>query len=161
MTASHLARSVIFLCLVASGHAARAAPPATAPTRPTTRPATTRSVEVKAEVIDVNVANFAWTFKYATGKVSNDLHLSAGRDVEFRLTSGDVIHSMLIPELRVKWDAVPGRIASVKVSVPPDAAKLSLHCAELCGVRHESCGANVVVHDRAAFDAWLSDKPKP
>lgn len=38
----------------------------------------------------------------------NELHLPVGRDIYFRLTSKDVIHSFAIPTARVKQDAIPG-----------------------------------------------------
>ncbi len=38
----------------------------------------------------------------------NEMHIPTGRDIYFRITSKDVIHSVSIPALRIKQDAIPG-----------------------------------------------------
>ena len=41
--------------------------------------------------------------------VSNELHVPLNIPVRLILSSGDVIHSLYVPQFRVKKDAVPGR----------------------------------------------------
>lgn len=52
-----------------------------------------------------------WQFRYPDhgGFVSEDLVIPAYTNVKLEITSKDVIHSLFIPELGVKMDAVPGR----------------------------------------------------
>lgn len=52
-----------------------------------------------------------WKFRYPDhgGLVTDDLVIPAYTNVKLEVTSEDVIHSLFIPELGVKIDAVPGR----------------------------------------------------
>ena len=52
-----------------------------------------------------------WQFRYPDqgGFISEDLVIPAHTNVRLNITSKDVIHSLFIPELGVKMDAVPGR----------------------------------------------------
>ncbi|MEZ4459991.1 MAG: cytochrome c oxidase subunit II transmembrane domain-containing protein [bacterium] len=54
---------------------------------------------------------WGWQFRYPDlgGMVSDDLVVPAHTNVKLEITSRDVIHSLFIPELGVKMDAVPGR----------------------------------------------------
>ncbi len=53
-----------------------------------------------------------WKFRYPDhgGLITEDLVIPAHVPVKLEITSEDVIHSLFIPELGVKMDAVPGRI---------------------------------------------------
>ena len=44
--------------------------------------------------------------------VENDFHVPVNKVVRFDLTSKDVIHSFFVPWIRLKQDAVPGRIST-------------------------------------------------
>lgn len=54
---------------------------------------------------------WGWQFRYPDlgGMLSDDLVVPAHTNVKLEITSRDVIHSLFIPELGVKMDAVPGR----------------------------------------------------
>jgi heme/copper-type cytochrome/quinol oxidase subunit 2 len=52
-------------------------------------------------------------------------------------TSTDVIHSRAVPQLGIKVDAVPGRIATTILSTFADGIYYG-QCSELCGVLHGS-----------------------
>ena len=54
---------------------------------------------------------WGWQFRYPDlgGMVSDDLVVPAHANIKLEITSIDVIHSLFIPELGVKMDAVPGR----------------------------------------------------
>lgn len=54
---------------------------------------------------------WGWQFRYPDlgGMVSDDLVVPAHTNIKLEITSRDVIHSLFIPELGVKMDAVPGR----------------------------------------------------
>ena len=72
------------------------------------------AVEVK-----VTAKQFNWEFTYAgpDGKlgtaddvtIENELHVPVGKVVRLSLNSEDVIHSLWVPNLRLKQDVVPGR----------------------------------------------------
>lgn len=54
---------------------------------------------------------WGWQFRYPDhgGMLTDDLVVPAHTNVKLEITSRDVIHSIFIPELGVKMDAVPGR----------------------------------------------------
>jgi cytochrome c oxidase subunit II len=72
-------------------------------------------VETMPENIDMTVEAIAfqwdWRFRYPDhgGLISRDLVVPAHANVKLEVTSEDVIHSIFIPALGVKMDAVPGR----------------------------------------------------
>ena len=67
--------------------------------------------------------------------VTAALVIPAGRPVELRLRSKDVIHNFWVPQLRFKQDLVPGM--EIKVNFQADkVGKYELACAELCGQLH-------------------------
>ncbi|HEU4435476.1 MAG TPA: cytochrome c oxidase subunit II [Pyrinomonadaceae bacterium] len=69
--------------------------------------------------------------------VTSTLVVPAGRPVELRLRSKDVIHNIWVPQLRFKQDLVPGMEIKVNFQIQPDKiGKYELACAELCGQLH-------------------------
>lgn len=51
----------------------------------------------------------------------NECHLPTDRDIYVRLSSKDVIHSLSIPTMRIKQDAVPGMPIAVWFKIQPEA----------------------------------------
>jgi cytochrome c oxidase subunit II len=98
-----------------------------------------------------------WLFTYPNGVVDENLHVPPGEPVRLIETSQDVIHSLFIPEFRIKRDAVPGRYEKqwFQADTP---GEYQIFCAEYCGTQHSSMLAKVIVHtSRADFDRWLAD----
>ncbi|BAS25963.1 cytochrome c oxidase subunit II [Limnochorda pilosa] len=87
--------------------------------------------------------------------VASELHLVVGRPVRLLLTSKDVIHSLYIPDVRFKQDAVPGRVTQVWFT-PTETGTYPIACAELCGVGHYLMGSRLVVETQEEYDAWLA-----
>ncbi|MEA2129794.1 MAG: cytochrome c oxidase subunit, partial [Solirubrobacteraceae bacterium] len=83
------------------------------------------------------------------------LVVPAGAPVRFRLTSRDVVHALWIPELRAKYDAMPGytNIFDLRFALGGDYA--TARCSEFCGEQHDRMLLRVDVRAPAAFDAWL------
>jgi len=91
-----------------------------------------------SDYIDIKVAarQFSWEFVLPNGTVSyNTLTIKAGQLYRLSLTSADVFHSFYIPELGIKYAAVPGftYIIWLKVDRP---GVYHIYCAEYCGVGH-------------------------
>ncbi|HSJ54868.1 MAG TPA: cytochrome c oxidase subunit II [Anaerolineae bacterium] len=106
-------------------------------------------------IVEVTGFQFGWRFDYPQSGVSSDeLWLPLGRQVLFRITSRDVIHSFWVPEFRIKQDAVPGRWTDLRVKAT-ETGDYRLRCAELCGYAHAAMISRVVVVEPAAFEAWL------
>jgi len=113
-------------------------------------------VDPNALVIKVKAQQFAWTFEYPeVGVFSDTLHLPVDRQILLKMESADVIHSLWIPEFRIKQDVVPGRITEYRVT-PTLVGDYKVRCAELCGTSHSYMLAGVVVESEADYAAWLS-----
>ncbi len=107
--------------------------------------------------VKVTARKWAWHFDHPGGKGGNELHLVAGRPAELVLSSVDVIHSLYVPEFRLKQDAVPGRYTRMELT-PTLPGTYSVLCAEYCGTDHSRMSARLVVHpDQASYDAWVRE----
>ena len=65
-----------------------------------------------AETYDVNVTaqKWSWLFEHPNGASSAEvLMVPLNRPVKLIMNSQDVLHSLFVPEFRVKQDVVPGR----------------------------------------------------
>lgn len=134
--------------------------------------------KVKREVpptdFEVKVAakQFNWDVSYPgpDGKLGteddvrfdNDIHVPVNKVVRVHLTANDVIHSLFIPNLRFKQDAVPGRtiLAWFEATKP---GKYELPCAELCGFGHSGMKGWLHVHTAEEYGKWAAENltPKP
>jgi len=123
--------------------------------------------EADAVLVGVSSNQFEWVATYPgeDGQLDtaddikapiNVLHFPTGRPVLIRLQSEDVIHSFFVPELRVKQDAVPGRLIEFWFEAT-QPGHYEVACAELCGLGHYRMRAQVTIETQAEFDAWLAD----
>lgn len=107
--------------------------------------------------VKVTGKKWSWWFDHQGGKGAKDFHMVSGRPVELTLASTDVIHSLYVPEFRLKQDAVPGRYTKM-IFTPIKPGTYPVLCTEYCGTNHSQMLANAVVHpDQAAYDAWLQE----
>lgn len=101
-----------------------------------------------------------WTFDYtAYGVRSDELHLPVGQRAHLIIESKDVIHSLWLPSLGIKQDAVPGHPTQAYVS-PTVAATFDAACTELCGFGHSSMTFTLVTSDLPSLDAWAGTQRK-
>jgi len=114
--------------------------------------------EPDRERIEVTAQQFAWSFTWREGVTkpieSGDLRIPVGRQVELRMRSLDVIHSLYVPEFRLKQDVVPGLTTSLLIDAT-EPGTYPIICAELCGVGHGTMRARVIVMERPRYEAWL------
>ena len=116
--------------------------------------------------IKVTAKQFNWEFTYPgpDGQfgtaddvvIENELHVPVGQVVHLSLNSEDVIHSLWVPNLRLKQDIVPGRAIPAWFQATKDGS-YEIACSELCGFGHYSMHGMVVVHSQADYDKWISD----
>jgi len=126
----------------------------------------------------------AWghdTTGYSTDfHVVNEVHTWKDANTRIYLKSRDVLHSFFLPQLRLKQDAVPGKV--IPVWFRPDDFNgewvvgkgwqyeqdekgnnkvWELACAELCGWGHYKMQGRLFVHkDKDSYDRWLADALK-
>jgi cytochrome c oxidase subunit 2 len=77
--------------------------------------------------------------------------------VKLLLQSEDVIHSLWIPDFRIKMDLVPGHITRTWFEAPEPGVH-DLVCTEYCGTGHSAMLATVVVQPPSEFRQWLEDR---
>lgn len=100
----------------------------------------------------------------------NQLHLPVNRKILIDLSSKDVIHSLFLPQMRVKQDAIPGQTIPIwfeptmvtppESSLPACAATKTcweIACAQLCGLTHYRMRGFYQIHDAAGYEQWLAE----
>jgi len=99
---------------------------------------------------------FAWTFVYQNGFVSEDVAVvPTNTVVVFNVTSRDVYHQFGLPYFRVKTDAIPGRMSSVWI-MTTQAGNFTVQCFELCGVGHATMIGTLSVVNPVAYAEWYA-----
>ena len=67
--------------------------------------------------------------------VDNSLVVPYGTDVKLVTTSTDVLHAWTLPSIRLKVDAVPGRLNVLNLHSIKGGSYYG-QCSEICGVNH-------------------------
>ncbi len=115
-------------------------------------------------VVGITGEQFLWSFRYPGPDLklntnddipSGELHIPAATNVTFELTAKDVLHSLWIPAMRLKQDALPGRIERGWMQAI-EAGTYDIACAEICGEGHSKMAARLVVESQSDFDSWLA-----
>lgn len=102
-----------------------------------------------------------WEFQYPDLGITtaNELHIPAGRPVDFDLKSADVLHSFWVPKLAGKMDVIPGQINKIWFKADK-ADKFYGQCTEFCGDSHANMRFLVYSHEQADFDQWVREQKK-
>ena len=95
-----------------------------------------------------------WLFNYPGGMTDDTLHVPLGQPVRMVINAVDVLHSLYIPNFRVKMDAVPGRYTELWFQATK-AGEFPIFCAEYCGTSHSGMETRVIVHPPGGYEAWL------
>ncbi|MFB6179240.1 MAG: cytochrome c oxidase subunit II [Halorientalis sp.] len=98
--------------------------------------------------IRIDANQWYYNVGYADANVYNRradvIYVPANRQVVFHVTSSDVIHSVHIPDLGLKQDAIPGQMNLLQTTVY-DTGNYTLYCAEYCGRKHALMNTTVRV----------------
>jgi len=118
----------------------------------------------KSEVIyKVSGVQFAWNYTHPgiDGKFGtlddfepDELVVPISKVVHIRLTAEDVLHSLWIPHLRFKQDAVPGRTITGWFEATK-TGNYPIACAELCGSEHGYMKSKLKVLELQAYNSWV------
>ncbi len=96
--------------------------------------------------ITVIGSRFQWSFQYSDGReVPGRLVVPANTVIILNITSVDVFHSFGIAALRIKSDAIPGKINTAWFSSPATTTPIRIQCYELCGNGHAFMQAKLTV----------------
>jgi cytochrome c oxidase subunit 2 len=145
------------------------------------------------QIIQVTARQWEWRMRYPEGltpknprewadspqfddlHVPNELHTWKGSRVRIYLKTQDVIHSLFLPNLRLKQDALPGKTIAIwfeatesnvsfakdfdekaaRWKTPTPENDWELACAELCGGSHYRMRGRLFVHPtKEDYDDW-------
>jgi cytochrome c oxidase subunit 2 len=112
--------------------------------------------------LTINVVGKQWMWKvqHPQGvREINALHVPEGERIKLMMASEDVIHSFFIPVFRIKQDVVPGSF-STQWFIATKPGRYHIFCAQYCGAEHAKMIGEVVVMERAQYQAWLSGAPQ-
>ena len=126
-------------------------------------PANSLPVHVMASQFEWDVTYPGPDGQFETGDdftVRNRMDVPADRPTHVILESEDVIHSLFLPDFRVKQDAVPGMVMDMWFQ-PTRTGEFVIGCAELCGIGHTRMRGTLTVHSAADYQAWLNEQSQP
>lgn len=89
--------------------------------------------------------------------VTGEIHVPVNKPVIIKLTSKDVIHSLGIPCLRVKQDAIPGMLIPFSFTARK-VGMFEIACSQLCGPNHSNMKGTIVIETRSEFDKWYAEQ---
>lgn len=104
-----------------------------------------------------------WEFRYPDNGdlvTANELHMPAGKKVNFLLDSSDVLHSFWIPKLGGKTDIFPGGGNQMWLEAS-EAGTFQGQCAELCGISHANMRLMVMVHPSPEIPCVTGENQPP
>lgn len=119
--------------------------------------------------------------------VRNEFHVPAGREVEFKFRSRDVIHSAFFPHFRAQMNCVPGMVTMfhftptittaemrrnpdvirqqneinarrAKRGEQPEEFNYVLLCNKICGASHYNMQMNIIVDTPEDYEKWIASK---
>lgn len=146
-------------------------------------------------VMQITARQWDWTMRYAdTPKPNNarawaevpafddiylpdELHCWKGANVRIYLKTNDVLHSLYLPQLRLKQDALPGKTIPMwfnatdyntvlnettgKCELTDKSKEWEIACAELCGGGHYRMRGMLYVHqNKEDYLKWLAQAQK-
>ncbi|WP_064197663.1 MULTISPECIES: cytochrome c oxidase subunit II [Emticicia] len=100
---------------------------------------------------------------------SSELHIPKGKPVLLKIRARDVLHSVFIPHMRVKMDAVPGMptkfwfiadksTADMQGELGNPDFKYEIACTEVCGRSHFAMKLILVVDEPADYEKWKKEQ---
>ncbi|MGA7913523.1 MAG: cytochrome c oxidase subunit II [Candidatus Dormiibacterota bacterium] len=109
--------------------------------------------------VQVIAQQWYFTYRYPSygGAESTHLVLPVNANVEFHVTSTDIIHSFWAYELGVKADANPG-VDNITYVTTTKTGSFTVRCAELCGIWHGNMfDTQGKVVSQGDFATWVVD----
>ncbi len=105
--------------------------------------------------VHVVAKQWAWEFKYKSGRTTSDLVVPVGTPVKLIMSSVDVLHSFFVPAFRIKQDVVPGMFTQLWFDANTEG-EYQIFCTEFCGTRHSEMLSKVQVMSKENFEKWLA-----
>lgn len=111
-----------------------------------------------AEVMVVG-KQWMWKFQHANGRSEiNELHVPVNEPILLTMISQDVIHSVFVPDFRLKQDVLPGRYTKTWFEAS-EIGEYQLYCTQYCGTMHADMMGRVFVLSDHDYQIWLKNEP--
>lgn len=113
-----------------------------------------------ANAVDITIVGHQWYWevRYPAANVTvqsaNTIYVPVNRTIHFKITSADVIHSVHVPGLALKQDAIPGQYTRLQTRITT-SGEYQLYCAEFCGAGHSKMTAVIKVVPYNEYQEWL------
>lgn len=99
----------------------------------------------------------------------SELHVPVNKPVLLKIRARDVLHSVFIPHMRVKMDAVPGMptkfwfvpdktTAQMRADLSNPDFDYEIACTEVCGRGHFAMRLRLIVEDEASYQKWCAEQ---
>lgn len=100
---------------------------------------------------------------------TSELHVPVNKPVLLKIRARDVLHSVFIPHMRVKMDAVPGMptkfwfvpdktTAQMRADLSNPKFDYEIACTEICGRGHFAMRMRLIVEDEASYRKWCAEQ---
>lgn len=115
------------------------------------------------DAVTMTITGYQWYWEadYPNANVTinqaDTIYLPVDRPLYIRVTSGDVIHSVHVPALGLKKDAMPGQRTLLHTEITNEG-EYQLYCAEFCGVGHSDMTATVKAVSYEEYQDWLAQQ---
>lgn len=98
-----------------------------------------------------------WHMQHENGiRENNRLTVPVNRAVKLTMISQDVLHSLFVPQFRMKQDVIPGRYTQQWFKATKTGT-YNLFCTEYCGTQHSEMGGYVRVLSEADWAKWVGN----
>lgn len=114
--------------------------------------------------LEVNAHQWAWDSRYAGPDAKfgtpddvvklNEWVVPVNTPVVIQLAAVDVLHSLYIPNLRIKTDVIPGSIRWAQFTAT-DTGVYEVACAQHCGTNHYKMRATLTILSKEDYAAWV------
>lgn len=100
---------------------------------------------------------------------NTEIHIPKGKPVLLKIRARDVLHSVFIPHMRVKMDAVPGMptkfwfipeksTADMRTELGKPDFNYEIACTEICGRSHFGMKLILKVDEPAEYEKWKKEQ---
>jgi cytochrome c oxidase subunit 2 len=111
--------------------------------------------------VTVTGRQWFWDIQYPNGAIAADeLHIPVRTRVDVTALTGDVIHSLWIPELNRKMDMIPGKRNHLLLVANQPGTYVG-RCAEYCGLQHAHMEIYAIAQPAAQYRAWVRHEAQP
>lgn len=119
-----------------------------------------QALHTPGNTLDIRVIAKQWMWKAQQPngiREINEIHAPSDTPVRLIMTSEDVIHSLFLPDLRIKQDVLPGRYTYLWFTARKTGT-YHLLCTQFCGTEHSRMTGRLVVMTPQDYSQWTTTR---